>query len=500
MTALCSLLVLLAGIYTVHRAWSLEVEYYDGYAYLANARRLAGDEAMSYQAIRPPAIPLLLQPAVRQAMGGEPANRGYLRNPQLTSALLSLLAALAIFWLLREPCGTTLALVGVVALMWSRVFIRYGAMVMTDIPAMGWAAATVACYVAARSKRSWAFYGLCGLALGSAVLTKYTLGLLGPTLLVAEGLYSYLERRIDVRRWLGLFGTGVIAALLFAAVHAVVFTGVYGSDAWARFLEAIAWSLQANVTTRIEGSSWTGYGAMLLVTLTLPVLALGLFGLFVALKTREPRDVPFLAWMLVTGGGLLAAVNHPEIRYLFPVVPPLLFFALRGVEFIVRLGKRRVAVTALLLAFGTAVVYNGGRQAWFDRQQVFTDDLERRATRALLAAREPGGRLWWLGHMHNIYPEQRGLLEQDPFFNIFHFPAFAVEYMTGEKLGNLERTASPSTDLQGLCAEQCADGDAVIQVDPRAYTIGFLPDRGVQPIRIWSIGSSATSTEIRPQR
>ena len=167
-------LVVVLAAYTLWRGFTLEVDYYDGYRYLANARRLLGDDQVSFDKIRPPLLALLQAPVVAIARIGGPANPALVHGPHLLSALLSLLTALALFYLFEQPCGRRIALLGTLLFMTTRYFVRYGAHVMTDLVTAGAGAAAVGWWTRARESQSLPSYVLCGAALGCAMAIKFS--------------------------------------------------------------------------------------------------------------------------------------------------------------------------------------------------------------------------------------------------------------------------------------------------------------------------------------
>ena len=116
-------LVATCAVYTLWRGATLQVEYYDGYRYLANASRLLGED-VSFDQIRPPLLTLLLVPVVALGRLGGPANTALVFGPHLFSAVLSLCTAAAVFVLFAAPCGRRVALVGTLLFMTSRYFLR----------------------------------------------------------------------------------------------------------------------------------------------------------------------------------------------------------------------------------------------------------------------------------------------------------------------------------------------------------------------------------------
>jgi hypothetical protein len=500
---LLALLLLGAG-YTAHRAVVLRLDYYDGFAYLANARRLAGDETLAYLWVRPPVVPILQVPAVSLAMRGEPANLWYLVAPHLTSAALSILAAGALFFLFRRPFGTTLGLLGVALFVYSRLFVRYGAHVMTDLPVAGAAALTVAVYLRTRRDGSFLDYGLAGLGLGTAVLTKFSAALLLPSLLVAELVFALRLRRLERRLWTGLTLLFLTTLFFFVLAETAIFFRLGVEGGWNVFWLSLQ-KAAAAVDTGAEssGESWLDYGPMALVCFSAPVLVLAAGGLFLSLVHPEDRDPPFLAWLLVTGGGILFLVGKTEARYLLPAVPPLLYFVLRAVEAAWLWlrgrwpgfgGPVRAALSLGGLILAWCAVSGGVDQAVRDRDPIFLKDLEIKAARKFLDAKRGEGRLIWWGRWHNLYPAKPVLMPEDQYFNFFHFPPFAVEYLIGERLDRADISRKPG-GLAEYLVSQRQTGDALLRVDRRVHSTGSLPAGPVSPLRVLSVGLDVLSLE-----
>src|SRR3989454_2966536 len=200
-------LVGLACVYTLHRAVVLRIEYYDGYDFLKNARALLHDPLAHYWLLRPPMVSLLQLPAVAIGRASAPGAAVRLVVPHVTAALLAILTAGAVCWVLLRPVGPTLALLGALLFVSTPYFIHYAPYVMGDLPSAGLAASAVALYTsvrAAHGRTSWVRHGMCGVALACAVLSNFRLATLWFALAAAELWYGVRRRRVDTRAWPGL--------------------------------------------------------------------------------------------------------------------------------------------------------------------------------------------------------------------------------------------------------------------------------------------------------
>src|SRR5581483_7527337 len=373
--AVAACVVGMAALYTLHRAIVLRLEYYDGFEALLDARTVLGDPVGAYSANRPPFVVLAQLPAAVVARAAEPASVLWFVAPHLTSAVLSFAAAAALFAVYRRPLGATLATLGVALFMTTPFFVRYAVHAMGDVPAAGWVAVAVALYSRARARRSLVVYAACGLGAGAAIGTKYQLVVLVPVLALAEAAYSWHERRLDGRRWVGLGLAAATTVALFAALSETIVLTAYPGGLRS-YLGALRQVLALNrdmAATHHE--SPVDYLPMAAVMIGIPTLLLAALGLARSLVERRADDIPFFAWLGVLGGGIVFFSGHTEARYLVPAVPALVYFGTRGMELLVH---GRGAGRALAAALFAWAVGTGAWQAVLDRDPVFLSDGPRR--------------------------------------------------------------------------------------------------------------------------
>jgi hypothetical protein len=483
-------LLLLGLAHPVYRAPHLGVEYFDGYDYLRSARALVGDPLLEYQPLRPPLVPILLTPAMAIARASPPADPIRLIAPHLTGAFVSILSAGGVFWLFARTFGITLALLGTLLFAYSRYFVHYGPHAMADLPSAGWTAATIALYLRARERRTWASFVLCGLALGCSVLTKYPLFVLGLALGLSELWLAALARRIDQRCAWGVVTAGAVGVATFLVVQFVLMWIVEGSGAFALFAKTLRRLPTMSASGEIAGELWRDHIPMVVTMLSLPTLLVAGSGLVLAALRQQERDVACLATLAMTGGTTLFLVSHTEARYLLPVVPFLLYFALCAVETGLRFvrqrwpawrGQRRASAIALGLLLLAAPLRVGVHQALLEEDPLYRADLERRAVERLLAARGEGGRLLWHGGWYTLPTRFVRLVPHDEFFGVFHFPAFAVPYFLDVPLDHGPRRWPGNPDKLALVLE---DGDAVLRTADADYSAFRLPPEGLPPMEV----------------
>jgi hypothetical protein len=402
--------------------------------------------------------------------------------------------------MLRRHLGPTLALAGVTFFVTSRLFLRYGSFVMADLLSAGLVASVLAVYL-----RTWTEgatlperrdYRLCGVLLGAALLAKQPLGLLLPALVLSEIAHAIHFKRWQRERLRGLVVTLAVGALVFLSVQLLIFTWLYGADG----LEAALYSAKYDFSPRsvsnrlaasTAGDSNWDYVTMAWRTLSPPVVLAGAVGLFLALKQRQTRDLPYLVWLAVVGGTITCLLSHTEARYLTPLLPMWLYFVLRAIEaaggLVRRLWSRSRFWRAALIVVGSwpvvSVAGSGVEQMRLNQDPFYASDPHRKILHALQAARGPHGKLRWFGPLATFHPAHRANLKGDDYFDIFHIGQDSLEYFLDEPIV----PASQIADLD--------DGDAVLKAPDIYYRNRSIPPEGVPAPSIWTARVLSPSPE-----
>jgi hypothetical protein len=450
---------------------------------------------------RPWLLSTLQAPVVALCRHLGPGNPWLLRGPHLLSAAISLGAAAALVYLMRRHFSATLALVGGALFVGSRAFVHYSAIVMTDLGVAGLCALTLALHLHAVRARKLRWFALAGVTFGLAAGMKFSAPNLVIAILATE-LASLVvlepgpdgRRRarlnLDPRRRLGLVIEGLATVATFVAGMYASFVRFFGDGAWAALRDP-RW-LSSQVGWSLQGERWQDKIPMSLVVSSAPVLALAAAGALLALARPRRSDIPYAAWLLGMGYGLVFLIGHSEVRYLFPLVPPVIYFALRAVEAGLALGRRagrRAALAAAALA-GVLVVgalAGGVAQAGQDQDPVFTADVHGRAARAL-AARRGGSPAYILGAFSTLAAANPGPLVEDEFWNAFHLSGFEFSYELGTAGQALLVPNLPPAGVRDALFSRLADGDRVLRFDGSyVETRGLLQRRHRDGAEVWTV-------------
>jgi hypothetical protein len=503
-----------AALYTVVRAVRLKLDYYDAFLYLYNASRLAGhDVGGAYDDSRPWLLSVVQLPAVLVARLLGPGNPWLLRGPHLVSAAMSLGGVALVVWLLRMHFGKTLALLGGALFVAGRCYVHYCANTMTDLPVAGLCTLTLALHLIAVRRRQLRWFLLAGVAFGAAISMKFTAAMFVVVILGTE-LASLVEIvpatrgrglrfNLDVARRLWLVVEGAVTAATYVALQAFVFGRLYGHDAWARYHGAFGGVVKLQ-SASFQGEKWQDNLPMLVTTLSVPMLILAGAGALATLARPRRADIPFWAWVLGFGGGLIFGIQHNETRYLLPIVPGVIYFVVRGAESLLALGAgaarggawaRRTAVGVLVA--GTLAA--GAGQLREDSDPIFYRDLYTPAMRAL-AARRPGGPAYVVGWWQTLTPATPGPVVEDECWNTFHVSPFIVSYWLGEQAVHLTHNGTPHT-LESELFERMVDGDRMLRLDDDMFMTGaWHSGPRDQSLQVWRMARQDFAPAVRDAR
>ncbi|MDH5675471.1 MAG: glycosyltransferase family 39 protein [Myxococcales bacterium] len=431
-------LVVALGAYVVRRALTLRTGPWDAYLYLDNARAIVSGGA-TYTLDKPPLLPLLYAPSA-SSLWPDPAQEASMWLLQLQAAALSLLSMVAVFRVFSRSLGPTLAWVGVLLSMGNVVFIRYAPMVMTDVLGAGLVALVFASWMRARGGGRNSAFVVAGIGMGCAAALRYQFAVLPLGIALAELVIGWRRPRVLRRRLGGALVAGIVSAVLFFLLHALVYWAIERPVTPGSFLEALEYAAAGARRERPHEEPWH-YATMLATCLSPLVLLLAAAGLTLAVRRRREVDLLFGVWLLSCTAPLLR-VDHNEIRYLYAAFPALIYFALLPVQQLAgrideaslgRGAKAGIAVGAPVLLL--IAIWPGLDQIRRDESDpFFTTDVARASSLWLLRATPQGLPFVWLGFGHSAHARDLHRLVDDEFFNVFHLGPHVFEHFTARPM------------------------------------------------------------------
>jgi 4-amino-4-deoxy-L-arabinose transferase-like glycosyltransferase len=314
-------------------ASQLTIDYFDAFEYMANARVLAefGEYAsdLTYMWRRPPLVPVL-QSWIYPSGGGLDAALLALSRSHMLAWALSFTALVALYRHLARVQSRELALLGTFLVAANPMFLHLVPFVLSDVPAMLFTLLALdGCLRAPTGSRLQGVFW--SLSLTAAMLTKYNLLLLGPSLVLFVALStqsgsSMFERLRSPRILFPLIGAGV----LWYAVHLGMRLWLEGPSFGA--LIAIVGTLLGEVSM-VSYVVWDDplyeYLQELLQVTPIALLVCTFVGIGIALRRRSPADRLHLLWLVIFLLVMSLAVGSKSSRYLLPVLPSFVYLDVR---------------------------------------------------------------------------------------------------------------------------------------------------------------------------
>ena len=259
-------------------------------------------------------------------------------------AVMTMVASILTTYLLgRKLYDQKTGLIAAIFMLSFPLFTRQGTVMMTDVPVM--LAFTLAMLLIF-SLNAYPTYRLAiggGIVIGAGMLTKYTMGLIGPVVLAYFLAFPSVRQLKIHLTIIGVIAGGILAVWLASAYQIGVFeqhqTNLVTDFEAGYFLKnsnGRNWLLES-LLTKIPSA---------VGTYSLPFLCLGLWHL---VKHRNQSDWFILLWIVIIS--ILLILSLPDHRYFMLIFAALAIMMARGLKYIPQ-ATDKVILLALL--------YNGG--------------------------------------------------------------------------------------------------------------------------------------------
>jgi len=385
---------------------------YDAYDYMAGARAIAVEKAEWYPSIRPFGPAFL---GVVWASGFPDRNDSMklFRILHLQSVLISLVF-LGIAALLFRVLGQGI-LLPVLLLALCRLFPRYGWSFMSDIPAS--LLLSLGFFLIIRKKRKSSDWIPAALCFGLAANFKFYL--------IASVLFGSLAwivaRKGEALKALYLVLLGLSAATLVHLFGVFLLTGgtlpdlVFFREVFGgQFLKG------ASMGAGLREPFWS-YAPIFLGIFGIVSPLLLVTGLAEVLRAPRSEEWVLLIW-LGGLGTLILAGGHHEARYLFPIVPPLVWLMSRGIhslgEMLSRPGRNRRAIVVVVCltaaAWPTIQEAVGLSEGWLRRS------VQAEMCREIAAHASEESEVLFVGDFFPLILSREVFPVQDDCFSVFH--------------------------------------------------------------------------------
>ena len=256
----------------------------------------------------------------------------------------------------------------------------------------------------------------------------------------------------DVRPWLIVAGSLLLFCLVHAAVIARTMPGQLTLWSILTSGQGTLWNILTSWRDPKGGAGvvfptdpWFELVAEMSTAVSPPLIGVALLGMVRAALMRTAFDLVCLAWFWVVLAALTFLVGHKEARYIFPVLPPLIYFIVTGLRDLwrglVRLVRARVGeglrsrrvpellAGSLLLFFAAKPASLAAREFGRFYDPVYARPFLQEVARWTLARTSPGQSvLVNPGFIYTMYPADPIFSPYDEYFYFHHINVCALSY------------------------------------------------------------------------
>ncbi len=498
--------------YLTLTAWRMNVDFYDAFYILYNAKSLAIGAIDPFRfTTKVSLLPLLLSPIYHLEK--------ILHYPRLLmfvgkTAIISCLPLLLFmsYKILSLYNTKMIALLGVFFLATNHLLIFLAPFIKEDIPAALTMTTAIYYYLTATRDKCWNRYLLSAVFIAITIILRVHIALIFPPIIASYEILSGQVRLRWVNRFPQLAGGHILKKIVVFFILPVVLSVLYFSTMEA-FIQKIPFLLgmesffvklltvYKQLATDDDSSLSMAFG-FLLNAFTWPLILTAFIGFFSSLKKDQNCNVIFHIWFIIFVLVMAIVIPHLEARYFFPAFVPVCFFAAKGVEWCVNqahtLVSKRFFVSRILVAalVGLLVVICPLQQLVRAHlrfqdpiyQSHFIQDLA-----GFVQQKARGKQIYWVGAMFPLHPKDYIFHKGDMVTYIHHVHEHTLFYYMDQKLKLLHRTAFiiPGAGESGVFVPDLAslieDGEILI-VNPASkdYVTKDMP-KTLDPLVVESV-------------
>ncbi len=479
-------------------AWRLRLEYFDDYTVLTNAHAIAWFRPGEYYWKRFILLPIFLAPlfSLEKVFFVEPF--AFVACHLVSVGLYALFIWL-FYRLVRLYGSHEQAYMAAGFLAANRLIIHFAPFVKEDISATLLMTAGFYFYIRGQKKKQWRYLFLTSFCWAGAMADRYNFIL--PILAVAgcleaRAVVRLLRDKAPAKTILNevfrrTFFSAVLPAALFFLVPALLYSHLgYVSFCRgpAKLIHEIGLIRRLNLKPEPPAQNIFFIG----LSLTWPILAASLAGMALAWRRKRPEAFLFMVWAGLFFLYQTLMIYNKEARYLFPVYPPLYFFATFALtecrKCLTAISSARVRRAALVLGAGLFFLWpirNGVAECARFLNPVYTFDYARKLSLAARDLARPAGEIYWVGKMYSLHDRDFIFHPEDEVTYIYHVYNHTVGFYADRLIhgfGNPNYFASrdPKTGQLWVFALELGtklhDGDVLIMnLEEKAYETKTLP-------------------------
>lgn len=403
-------------------AATIQIDYYDTFHILWNARSIATGDHRMYDEWRSPFLPILMAPIAFMEDRMEVAGL-LLKAGHFLGYLSFLTLLILVYRFLRKIVSLDAALFAVLLLCCNPIALSVAPMGKEDLPGTVFTLALFLSYIHHPEKKIRLAVLLTG-----AIATRYHLIPVLAAVLITHEIIS--RRRVDPRF---IFWTAVApVAFLVLVLPVMLYPAIGLSEPLAapdKFLDALI--AQHRAGSRFESPILNVF--FLAESFSVPVLVLAGTGVLRKSPHRPLMALWFLFFFLVQ----TFVIGHKEARYLLPLYPPLAYFIALGAELLWRFRSKILVLLVLILP-----VANGIRAHYRFLDPVYhLPFAQQLAAYAKSMAGEHA--VLWRGPPYALAPRDHVFRPEDPFTYTYHLYGHVISYYIDQRTVSITAPTVP---------------------------------------------------------
>lgn len=492
-------------------AYHLRLDYFDAYFSLLNARSIASLNGEGYNMLRPYVFTLLLTPIFILEKFIPAHNFSLIASHFFSVTVFS--CFLIIFYKLCEKIsGKKTALLAVFLISLNPLLIHYAPFSKEDILGAFFTTAAFYFYLKGSNEAKITNDIKAGLCILGAMATRYHLIIVLPcTLGIYELSRFYSELKFSklletperteqwFRKMVCLF---LIPILLFFITPAVLYASLKLSsfpEGIMKFIHELLLQFKWNIAFQDPNQNYR----FIVKSCTWPVIIFALIGVVSDIIKKLRSHALLILWLAVFiyFHGYILTVK--EARYLFPLFPPLYYFASFGLVRIVesiqsRFSNYLIRFSLIIAVFALCVylpVQLGIRECFKFNDPVYTSDFAQKLSH-FVKLRSHGSNIYWVGPFYPLHPKEFIFDPDDENTYVYHLFAHVISFYSGEQVtavarGHISNILSDDRiEIDPAFKRRFNDGDVlIINQELENYETKTMP-KDIKPLLIKQINQN----------
>ena len=426
-------------VFLFQLAFRLEISQHDAYSYMNMAKNFAGIQEWFLAVPRPPLLSFMLTP-IALLRHLDITNETIFCLMHIVSVGISVGFIVVSYFLFKEVLRKEFAALAAILLIGQPGFLVYAFEMMADIP--GAVISNTALLICLKywNQNSRKFLIAVSTFSALAITAKYPLIVLPGAIWISSILNSlYLKRESYKNAFCNLFCLGfpILTLVLYLTFHFIFMSPHNGWTLQNLFsgIKPYFWHLG---TTMGHGENPISFILYLESQMTEPVFYFMLFGLFVCSKSKNLKIL--IVWIWFTSFLVINIFvgKHFEFRYLFPILPACYFFFSYGFQeaylfFEKRYGsmpQKILPIGVILILIIPTMVF--GREIVSLQGNIYFRDFQSKVSKEVQEFSKQGGNTFWLGPVFAMYQPGKEIVENDPFYKVYHFHHNAISFYTDQ--------------------------------------------------------------------